>query len=410
VIKLIRAEWQLLLFGFLMSFWSSPGQTFLISLFSGEIRAELDLSDGEFAGIYSLATLLSAVVIIWSGTLIDRIKLKKFSIIIVLGLGLGCGVISISVGVLSLFVGLFLIRQLGQGLMFITSATAMVRYLDESKGKSTALAGMGYAFSEAVMPSILVALLLWVGWRMSWLISGIALVLFMVPAILYLLRNHDRRHDRYLKQLLQQENEPEQNYRRRQWTRAEVVRDKMFYLFAPGLMSQPLMFTGFIFHQVHLVESKNWSLTAWASLFIMYALISVATKIVTGFLVDRYGAIRMVPLVALPMGVGLVILALTSSLAWGGVFLALTGITVGFQSTITAPFWSEMYGSKHLGSIKSLGTSVMVFCTALSPVILGWYIDRGTSMETLAMASAIYILLTSTLAFYACRLRIKNAG
>ncbi|RLA13672.1 MAG: hypothetical protein DRQ59_04840 [Gammaproteobacteria bacterium] len=410
MIKLIRAEWQLLLFGFLMSFWSSPGQTFLISLFSGEIRAELDLSDGEFAGIYSLATLLSAVVIIWSGTLIDRIKLKKFSIIIVLGLGLGCGVISISVGVLSLFVGLFLIRQLGQGLMFITSATAMVRYLDESKGKSTALAGMGYAFSEAVMPSILVALLLWVGWRMSWLISGIALVLFMVPAILYLLRNHDRRHDRYLKQLLQQENEPEQNYRRRQWTRAEVVRDKMFYLFAPGLMSQPLMFTGFIFHQVHLVESKNWSLTAWASLFIMYALISVATKIVTGFLVDRYGAIRMVPLVALPMGVGLVILALTSSLAWGGVFLALTGITVGFQSTITAPFWSEMYGSKHLGSIKSLGTSVMVFCTALSPVILGWYIDRGTSMETLAMASAIYILLTSTLAFYACRLRIKNAG
>ena len=393
-----------------MSFWSSPGQTFLISLFSGEIRAELDLSDGEFAGIYSLATLLSAVVIIWSGTLIDRIKLKKFSIIIVLGLGLGCGVISISVGVLSLFVGLFLIRQLGQGLMFITSATAMVRYLDESKGKSTALAGMGYAFSEAVMPSILVALLLWVGWRMSWLISGIALVLFMVPAILYLLRNHDRRHDRYLKQLLQQENEPEQNYRRRQWTRAEVVRDKMFYLFAPGLMSQPLMFTGFIFHQVHLVESKNWSLTAWASLFIMYALISVATKIVTGFLVDRYGAIRMVPLVALPMGVGLVILALTSSLAWGGVFLALTGITVGFQSTITAPFWSEMYGSKHLGSIKSLGTSVMVFCTALSPVILGWYIDRGTSMETLAMASAVYILLTSTLAFYACRLRIKNAG
>lgn len=410
MIKLIRAEWQLLLFGFLMSFWSSPGQTFLISLFSGEIRAELGLSDGEFAGIYSLATLLSAAVIVWSGTLIDRIKLKKFSIAIVLGLGLGCGVISISVGVLSLFVGLFLIRQLGQGLMFITSATAMVRYLDEHKGKSTALAGMGYAFSEAVMPSILVALLLWVGWRMSWLLSGIALVLFMVPAILYLLRNHDRRHDRYLKQLLQQDNEPEQAYRIHQWTRAEVVRDKMFYLFAPGLMSQPLMFTGFIFHQVHLVESKNWSLTAWASLFVMYALISLVTKIATGFLVDRYGAIRMVPLVALPMGIGLVILALTSSLAWGGVFLALTGITVGFQSTVTAPFWSEMYGSKHLGAIKSLGTSVMVFCTALSPVILGWYIDRGTSMETLAMASAIYILLTSALAFYACRLRIKNAA
>ena len=57
MLKLIRSEWQLLLFGFLMTFWSSPGQTFLISLFSGELRAYLGLSDGEFAGIDSLATL-----------------------------------------------------------------------------------------------------------------------------------------------------------------------------------------------------------------------------------------------------------------------------------------------------------------------------------------------------------------
>ena len=407
MIKLIRSEWQLLLFGFLMTFWSSPGQTFLISLFSGEIRTELNLSDGEFAGIYSLATLASAVMIVWSGTLVDRVNLKKLSIFIVIGLGVGCGIMSLSTGVLSLLVGLFVIRQLGQGLMFITSGAAMVRYLDKNKGKSTALAGMGYAVSEAVMPSILVALLLWVGWRMSWLISGIALVVFMVPAILYLLRNHDQRHENYLKQLVEEDDRPAQVYRQRQWSRSEVLSDKLFYLFAPGLMSQPLMFTGFIFHQVHLVESKGWSLSAWASLFIIYALVSVATKIVTGIIVDRYGAIRMVPLLALPMGVGLIILSLSSSLIAGAIFLILTGITVGFQSTVTTPFWSEMYGSKHLGAIKSLGTSAMVFCTALSPIVLGWYIDQGTSMDTLAMASAIYIALTSSLAWYACRL-VRN--
>ncbi len=391
-----------------MTFWSSPGQTYLISLFSGEIRAELGLSDGEFAGIYSLATLASAIVMVWSGTLVDKIDLKKFSIAIVIGLGIGCGLMSVSVGVMSLLVSLFLIRQLGQGLMLISSSTAMVRYLDAHKGKSSALAGMGYAVSEAVMPSILVALILWVGWRVSWQIAGVVLIVFMVPAILYLLRNHHVRHQNYLRQLLAGSDETERVYRQRQWTRSEVVRDKLFYLFAPGLMSQPLMFTGFIFHQVHLVESKNWSLTAWASLFVMYALVSVATKIVTGFLVDRFGAIRMVPLVALPMGIGLVILSLSSSLSGGAAFLALTGITVGLQSTVTAPFWSEMYGSKHLGSIKSLGSAAMVFGTALSPIILGWYIDIGTSMDSLAMGGAVYIFLTSALAGYACRLKAKT--
>ena len=391
-----------------MTFWSSPGQTFLISLFSGEIRAELSLSDGEFAAIYSLATLASAIVMIWSGALIDRMDLKRLSIAIVLGLAIGCGMMSFSNSIFTLLVSLFLLRQLGQGLMFIISSTAMVRYLDEHKGKASALASMGYAVAEAEMPSMLVALLLWVGWRQSWQIAGLLLVTFMVPAILYLLRGHSQRHETYLSHLASEATGDTRVYRKRQWTRAEVVRDRYFYLFAPGLMSQPLMFTGFIFHQVHLVESKGWPLLGWAALFSLYAVVSVAAKLVTGPLIDRYGAIRMVPLVALPMGIGLIILALGSSLLWGGVFLVLTGITVGFQSTVTAPFWSEMYGNQHLGAIKSLGAAAMVFCTAVSPIVIGWQIDVGTSMDTLAAAAALYIFLTSGLAYHACRSRAKT--
>jgi len=153
------------------------------------------------------------------------------------------------------------------------------------------------------------------------------------------------------------------------------------------------------------VEFKGWSLSVWASLFLMYALVSVGTKIVSGFLVDRYGAIRMVPWLSIPMGVGLVLLAVTSEIIWGGVFLALMGITVGLQSTVSAPFWAEMYGNKHLGAIKSLATSVMVLSTAISPIIIGWYIDQGISIETLAMVSAIVVFLTSALAWYACTTR-----
>src|SRR5210317_2171994 len=112
MLRLIRTEWQLLLFGFLMTFWSSPGQTFLISLYSGEIRAELGLSDGEFAGVYSLATLASAIVVIWSGALVDRLDLKKLSLCVVFGLAAGCGLMSISHSVLALLVSLFVMRQL----------------------------------------------------------------------------------------------------------------------------------------------------------------------------------------------------------------------------------------------------------------------------------------------------------
>ena len=409
--SLIRSEWRFLLFGFLMTFWSSPGQTYFISLFSGEIRSSMSLSDGQFGGIYSIATLLSAAVMVWSGSLVDRISLGKFSIAVVLGLALGCVLLSLSTGVVVLVIAIFLLRQMGQGLMCLASATAMVRYLDHAKGKATALGGIGYAVSEAALPSLLVAMLLWMGWRSSWQLIALALVVVMVPAIYWLLKGHESRHQQYLDALEKDDDgdtTPKQGGRvPRQWTRSEVIRDKRFYLFIPGLMSQQLMFTGFIFHQIHLVESKGWSLAGWASLFAVYAVVSVITKLVVGVLVDRHDAIRMVPLVSLPMGIGLVVLAVADQLVLGGVFVVLMGITVGFQSTVSAPFWSEMYGNRHLGSIKSLASAIMVMFTALSPVVLGLLIDNGFSMETLAAGSAVYVFLTSMLAYYACGL-VRN--
>ena len=48
--------------GFLLAFSSNVGQTFFVSLFSGAIRDDLDLSHGEFGALYSGATLGSAMV------------------------------------------------------------------------------------------------------------------------------------------------------------------------------------------------------------------------------------------------------------------------------------------------------------------------------------------------------------
>ena len=72
-------EWRFLLYGFLMSFWSSLGQTFFISLFSQEIRNNLNLSHGEFGFYYAIATLASAVTLFWLGKIADKLSVKKLS-------------------------------------------------------------------------------------------------------------------------------------------------------------------------------------------------------------------------------------------------------------------------------------------------------------------------------------------
>ncbi len=406
-LPLIRSEWRLLLFGFATAFASSFGQTYFIGLFSGEIRLELGLSHGDFGGIYSAATLTSAALLLWTGALIDRIELRRYTYGVTVALALACAVMAGANGAALLFVAVLGLRHLGQGLMGMAGATTMVRYLDHHRGKANAISGIGYSISEAILPTLVIASLGLMTWRVSWLFWGALLLLCLPPLTAMLLRGHAERHRDYLAGLAGHDGQAMQ-HTRRQWTRSEVIRDAAFYLFLPALLAQPLLFTGFMFHQVHLVEAKGWDLTAWGGLYLAYALVSTLCKLVAGLLVDRFGAIRLVPLVCLPFGLGLVALAMSDSFAVAGLFMCLMGVSIGVYSTLSSPFYAEMYGTLHLGSIKSLTTSAMVFATAITPVAMGWLIDAGVSMESMALAAALYTLLASGAAMAGLRQRSRS--
>lgn len=276
----------------------------------------------------------------------------------------------------------------------------MVRYLDHHKGKANALGGMGYSLSEATLPSLVIASMVILDWRQSWVVWGAALAITLPALAHFLLKDHTSRHLRYLRDL-QSNNGIGVVSSRRQWTRSEVIGDLNFYLFLPVLLAQPLLFTGFMFHQVQLVQEKNWSLAAWGGLFLFYALLNTLCKLLAGLLVDRYSAIRLAPLICLPMGVGLIVLASEDHFFGAIIYMGLLAVSVGVYSTLSSPFFSEMYGTLHLGSIKSLTTAAMVFATAIAPVAMGWLVDRGVSMDTMALGGAGYTVIASALAFYA---------
>ena len=53
----------------------------------------------------------------------------------------------------------------------------------------------------------------------------------------------------------------------------------------------------------------------------------------------------------------------------------------GLGATVSGAFWPEFYGTKHLGSVRSVAMSLMVFATALGPLGSGILIDRGFGLE-----------------------------
>jgi hypothetical protein len=77
--------------------------------------------------------------------------------------------------------------------------------------------------------------------------------------------------------------------------------------------------------------------------------------------------------------------------------LGLMGISNGLANVLGSSTWAEIYGVKHIGSIKALTTSMMVFSTAFGTAVFGIIIDFGYSIEVIAILSFSYIMASNVL-------------
>ena len=75
------------------------------------------------------------------------------------------------------------------------------------------------------------------------------------------------------------------------------------------------------------------------------------------------------------------------------------GISNGLTNVLMSSFWAEIYGVNHLGSIKALTGSLMVFSTALASVVFGALIDFGYSIEGIAVLCSVYTAISIVIVF-----------
>ncbi len=386
----LRSNLRWLGAGFLLSFSSSFGQTYFISLFSGDLRAAFDLSHGGFGGLYTLATLASAATLVWLGKLADTQPLARLSAATITGLALIALAMAAVASPVMLVLVLFGLRLFGQGLLSHLCFTAMGRWYNAQRGRAIAIAAMGFPAGEALFPIVAVGLALWIGWRETWIVAAGALLLLALPLAYLLLRNG--RTPRNPAPV-----DGRGKVLPRDWTRGEVLRDPLFYALMPGILAPSFILTGVFFHQVHLVETKGWSLALFAAAYPGYSLAAVGASLAFGWAVDRWNAGRLLPAYLLPMAAGLFLLGLADA-AWVALaFMALSGATAGAATTLIGALWAEIYGTRHLGAIRALAVAAMVFATGLAPGLMGGLLDLGIGLDAQILVMAVYTLAAAVL-------------
>jgi hypothetical protein len=90
--------------------------------------------------------------------------------------------------------------------------------------------------------------------------------------------------------------------------------------------------------------------------------------------------------------------------------MSLLGISYGFSSTLFGALWPEIYGTRHLGAIRSLIVAFMVLSTAVGPGLTGMLIDLKVSYPAQIFVMGVYCLVASLALFFSSRrLAARNA-
>ena len=391
----LRGEARWLGAGFAVSLASTFGQTAFVSVFAADLMARHGLSQGGWAAIYAAGTTLSAVIMVWAGGLADRVPLGRLTGWTLAGLALACLGMAAAPGAWALVPLVLALRLFGQGMLSHVAMVAMARWYVARRGMALAVAALGFAVGQAVLPLIYTLALERAPAATLWTASAAVAALATLPLARLMRRDRAPRGAEAATEAA--------GLGGRHWTRAEVLRTPLFWILLPALLGPPSFGTAFFFFQTHLPAAKGWSQPGFVALFPLVMAVSVASTFAAGALIDRVGATRLVGPTLLPMAAGFAGLAWAPTLGWAVPAVVLLAVTMGAMNAAPVAMWAELFGTRHIGAVKASAVAAMVLGTALGPWIVGVGVDAGRPFPAQMPWIALYVAATAAVAWGALR-------
>ena len=365
--------WFILLAGVVGMIMTSPGQTYVVSVVLEPLLEELEVSRSLVSILYAFGTLVAGFALPAIGRAVDRYGARPMVIGITLIAIATCFFVGFVQNAVMLTIAFVLLRLFNHGSLTLVSQNVINQWWIRRRGTVMGINGILWALlGFGAFPLVVRWLVNDYGWRMTYWIQGIALLLIMLPVGALLFRNRPEEYgqepDGGVAASVDAENDQplEEN-----WTRAESLRTPAFWIAAAGISINGLMITGLFFHMESIFADNGLSATLASQVFAPIALTSAAVNLGGGALADR------VP-VRFLLGGGLILLSISTAMALylTGVTVAmlygiLLGISIGLAVLVQNIIWADYYGREHLGSITGVAATVLMVGNALGPVPLG---------------------------------------
>ena len=175
-------------FAALSTFMSAPGQTHSMASFVDPMVEELGIRQTTYSLAYMIATALAALTYSLQGRIIDRHGARSLMAFAAAALGGACCLMSAVPAdyIFFLYLGMFLCRLLGQGMLYLVSTWLIGEWFETRRGLAMGLVGIGGSASVMVAAGFNNTMIEMHGWRQAWLVlAGILWLTTVLPPLLF---------------------------------------------------------------------------------------------------------------------------------------------------------------------------------------------------------------------------------
>lgn len=382
-------------------FFSGPGQTYSNSVFIELYISDLHLDRTTLSTLYAVATLAAGFLILGVGKLADRFGIRTVLTVISLLLGLACFWNSNVIGPVTLFLGFFMIRLLGQGSMTMIPNTLVSVWFMRLRGRALAFAGLGGLLSAAFFPPFVNWLIESFDWRIAWKVLGALVIIIFTPLAYYFIRNRPDEigmrpdgqspHEAPSGRTSMEEEDS--------WTLSEALRNRTFWFLILCTTIPAMLYTGVTFQVFSIMDERGINRATTAFILSLVPLVSFGFSLISGFLTEKIKPHLMLAASFLLNILAPILLLMTQSVFMAIGFGIAWGIAQGMMNIPLRAIWPEYYGRKHLGSINSVNTAATVIGSSLGPIPFGFIYDQLGSYNLILWVSIFVWLAGAVLAF-----------
>ena len=386
---------------------TSPGQTYVVSIFIESFIAELGISRSLVSTLYTLGTLVGSFVLPMVGYQLDRHGARLIVVLITALFGFACIYMGYVQNAFMLGLGFIALRMLGQGSLGLVCTNIINQWWVRRRGMVMGISGMaGSLISLGGFPNLINWLLPIYGWRSTYIFLGIILVFVMTPLAFIFFRNHPEDYG------LQPDGGESGIFRSRKrkqvptgwtevhWTLGQAMHTSVFWILVGSLSAISMLSTGLFFHIVSIFTDNGLTPDLAAAVFVPVAVTTALVNWGSGLLVDR------VPVrVLLAIGLFFQALSLLMARSLSGITLVLIfgivlGISSGLIRILGSVVWAMYFGRHHLGSITGFTTMITITGSAMGPMPLGIGRDLMGSYNLALIISAVIPLLLGILGLF----------